>query len=78
LNTAENISTDEAFDVETEATTELFTVTLIAEEVLILPAPSATTATKVWAPSATDVEFQVIEYGDVAPEAPILTLSNLN
>src|SRR5712692_1069609 len=56
----------------------LSTVTLTAAEVAVFPAASRATAVRVWAPSATKVVFQEIEYGVEVTSAPKLTPSSLN
>jgi hypothetical protein len=55
----------------------LSTVTLI-DEVAQLPAASCATAAIVCEPSETDVLFQVMEYGEVVPDAPTFAPSTLN
>src|SRR3989442_1790108 len=56
----------------------LSTVTVTAVEGAVLPAASRATAVRLWAPLATRVVFQEIEYGAAVISAPRLAPSSLN
>src|SRR5439155_23091416 len=58
--------------------TGLFTVTLTAAEVAVLPAASRATAVKLWLPFALKAAFQETEYGAVVTSAPRFVPSSLN
>ena len=66
---------DEAIE---EIIGELFWTVTVMLDVAVLPAASEATAEIVWLPSKTPVEFQVIEYGEVVPDEPVLAPSILN
>ncbi len=55
----------------------LSTVTLTAAAA-VFPAASRATAMRVWAPSATKVVFQEIEYGEAVTAAPRFVPSSVN
>src|SRR5262245_44621306 len=60
------------------AVRSLFTVTLTAADVVVLPAPSRATAVTEWLPFPAVSVFHETEYGDAVSSAPRFTPSILN
>ena len=64
--------------LQSPGTEALDTVTVIAEEVVVLPAASLAVAVRVWVPLVVRVVFQEMEYGLEVSSALRLAPSSLN